>query len=132
MASIFKSKKIESEKDLESRLVREVIKRGGMCVKHTAQFHAGMPDRIVLLPYHTIAFVEVKSTGEIPRPLQTATIKQLSELGFNTWLIDSTAQLERFLIVMDTRLARLKAKIEASNSEPSFDSLNKLADHFQK
>lgn len=132
MSALFKKKTTESEKDLEARLVREVTKRGGMCIKNTAQFHAGMPDRTVLLPYHTIAFVELKSTGAEPRPLQTATLKQLYELGFNAWLIDSTPQLERFLVVMDNRLRRLKAKVEASTSEPSFDSLNKLADHFQK
>ena len=56
-------KKTESEKDLEARLVAEVRKRGGMCIKQTSQFHRGLPDRLVLLPYHTQAFVELKSSA---------------------------------------------------------------------
>ena len=73
----------ESEKDLEARLVKEVETRGGMAIKLTSQFHRGLPDRLVLCPYHTMAFVEMKSTGKKPTALQDATPQRLRSMPSN-------------------------------------------------
>lgn len=94
----------ESEKALEARLVSEVRKRGGVAVKLTSQFHRGLPDRLVLLPYHTIAFVEMKSTGEKPTALQVAAHEKLRQMRFTVRVIDSTETLDAFLASIDTRL----------------------------
>lgn len=106
-------KKMESEKDLEARLVAEVRKRGGMCIKQTSQFHRGLPDRLVLLPYHTQAFVELKSTGRLPTALQMKCMKQLRDLSFFVYIVDSTESLDVLLEKLDTRLARCRAREEA-------------------
>lgn len=60
----------ESEKKLEADLVEGCRRRGGMAVKLTSQFHRGLPDRLVLLPFRTVCFVELKSTGEKRTALQ--------------------------------------------------------------
>lgn len=94
----------ESEKDLEARLVKEVEKRDGMAIKLTSQFHRGLPDRLVICPYHTLAFVEMKSTGKKPTALQEATIQRIKSMRFATRVIDTTEQLDEFLADLDERL----------------------------
>jgi len=101
----------ESEKTLETRLVSEIKARGGIALKFTSQFHRGIPDRIVLLPHRTIAFVEMKSTGEGPGPLQVRAMRMLVSLGFRCFVIDSTDSLDEFLAKMDSRLARINQEL---------------------
>lgn len=125
----------ESEKTLEIRLVNEVRKRGGMALKLTSQFHRGMPDRLVLLPYHTIAFVEMKSTGEKPSRLQEAAISQLIGFKFTVRVIDSTESLEAFLTSIDARLAeqgRIAEEIAKRKKDAAHDFLRQLkADRYK-
>ena len=77
------------EKVLEGKLVAEVKRRGGICPKWVSPGTDGMPDRIVLMPGRHFAFVEVKAPGEKPRPLQEARHRQLRELGFAVYVLDS-------------------------------------------
>lgn len=125
----------ESEKTLEIRLVNEVRKRGGMALKLTSQFHRGMPDRLVLLPYHTIAFVEMKSTGEKPSRLQEAAISQLIGFKFTVRVIDSTESLEAFLTSIDARLVeqgRIAEEIAKRKKDAAHDFLRQLkADRYK-
>lgn len=102
--SKFMTRKQESEKDLEARLVKEVEKRGGMAIKLTSQFHRGLPDRLVLCPFHTLTFVEMKSTGKKPTALQEVTIQRIKSMRFATRVIDTTEQLDDFLAELDERL----------------------------
>lgn len=97
-------RKCESEKDLEARLVKEIEKRDGMAIKLTSQFHRGLPDRLVICPYHTLAFVEMKSTGKKPTALQEATIQRIKSMRFAARVIDTTEQLDEFLADLDERL----------------------------
>ena len=60
----------ESEKRLEANLRDRLRALGGLALKLPAIHHAGLPDRLCLLPDGVAFFVEVKSTGEKPRPLQ--------------------------------------------------------------
>lgn len=92
-------------------MVSEIKKRGGLALKFTSQFHRGIPDRIVLLPFHTMSFVELKSTGESPTKLQESAINKLIGLGFKCWVIDSHERLDAFLEVMDRRLRKCEKKI---------------------
>ena len=99
-------RKQESEKTLEARLVSEVRRRGGMAIKLTSQFHRGLPDRLVVLPYHTLAFVEMKSTGKKPTDIQEHALGELRRMKFTTRVIDSTETLDEFLAAIDLRLAQ--------------------------
>lgn len=81
------------EKEIEKRLVAEVKKKGGICPKFVSPGYAGMPDRIILLPKGKIAFVELKASGQKPRPLQVARHKILMGLGFRVYIIDGTEQI---------------------------------------
>ena len=104
----------ESEKDLEKALVSGVKRRGGMAVKLTSQFHRGLPDRMVLLPYRTICFVELKSTGAKRTKLQEVAAEQLGTLGFRTFVVDSSEAMWEFFQKMDKRIARIDKAIGAN------------------
>ena len=108
----------ESEKTLEARLVREIEARGGMALKYTSQYHRGIPDRIVLMPYGRIYFVELKSTGKTPTKLQVHAMRQLQERGFIAWVVDDTAKLEQFLLTVDVDQFLLTVDVDQGYFRP--------------
>lgn len=81
------------EKTIEQKF-REAVKAvGGVAVKFTSPGWDGMPDRLALLPGGRMAFVEVKSPGKKPRPLQEARHRQLRRLGFRVYVLDDEGQI---------------------------------------
>lgn len=81
------------EKTIEQKLAAAVKRCGGISPKFVSPGFDGMPDRIVLLPYGRLAFVEVKAPGEKPRPLQEARHKLLGQLGFKVYVLDDEEQI---------------------------------------
>lgn len=81
------------EKTLERKLVEAVKEMGGIAPKFVSPGFDGMPDRLVLLPFGRIGFVEVKRHGEKPRPLQESRHGMLRRLGFKVYVIDSIEQI---------------------------------------
>lgn len=85
------------EKVIEQKLVQAVKLRGGSCPKFTSPGFDGMPDRLVLMPKGRAGFVEVKSKGEKPRPLQLARHRLLKSLGFKVFVLDDPEQIENII-----------------------------------
>lgn len=81
------------EKTIEQKLVKAVKAMGGIAPKFTSPGFDGMPDRLVLIPYGRIAFVEVKAPGEKARPLQLARHRLLRGLGFKVYVLDNEEQI---------------------------------------
>lgn len=81
------------EKTVEAKLVKAVKAEGGICPKWVAPGFDGMPDRIVLLPYGKMAFVEVKAPGKKARPLQEARHEMLRSLGYRVYVLDQPEQI---------------------------------------
>lgn len=81
------------EKEIEQKLVKAVKLRNGICPKFTSANYNGMPDRLVLLPYGKLAFVELKAPGKKSRALQLSRHKFLRRLGFNVFMIDDKEQI---------------------------------------
>jgi hypothetical protein len=92
-----KIEKMESEKLLERNLREKVKKMGGWAVKFWAISTVGFPDRITLSPNGKINFVELKSEGKKPTPIQASVHRKLEALGFNVFVIDTTEKLNDFL-----------------------------------
>lgn len=65
------------EKKLEVKLLNAVKKDGGIALKLVSPGYAGLPDRLILIAYGKIGFVEVKAPGKKPRPLQIVRHQQL-------------------------------------------------------
>lgn len=78
-----------SESDIERRLVAEVRKAGGMCLKFTSPSTRGVPDRIVLMPGGVMRFVELKAPGRKPTRLQRIMHERIMALGFRVAVVDS-------------------------------------------
>ena len=85
------------EKEIETKLKKKIKRIGGLALKFISPGHAGVPDRIVLLPNGNAVFVELKAPGKPLRPLQLKRKKQLENLGFKVYIIDSHKAVERFL-----------------------------------
>ena len=77
------------EKLIETALVKAVKKKGGLCLKLVSPSFVGIPDRLVLMPYGKIGFVEVKTTGIKPRSVQVKRMSQLQQLGFKVFVLDN-------------------------------------------
>jgi len=86
-----------NEKSIEQKLVLAVKGMGGIAPKFVSPGFDGMPDRLILLPGGSVAFVEVKAPGNKPRPLQLARHKLLRDLGFKVYVLDSVAGIETIL-----------------------------------
>jgi hypothetical protein len=50
-----------TESQIETRMVRMVRERGGMCLKFVSPSNPGVPDRIVITPAGQTIFVELKT-----------------------------------------------------------------------
>lgn len=85
------------ETTIESNFVKQVKAMGGMAIKLISPNFAGLPDRLVLLPHGRMFFVELKATGQKPRPLQIAVHRKLRELGFTVYVIDSNEKVKELL-----------------------------------
>ena len=77
------------EKNIETRLVTEVRRRGGLAPKFVSPGLDGVPDRLILLPDGNFAFAELKAL----RPLQALRKRQLEKLGFRVFVIDDTEKI---------------------------------------
>ncbi|MEY8321972.1 VRR-NUC domain-containing protein [Lachnospiraceae bacterium 46-61] len=85
------------ESTIESNFVKQVKAMGGMAIKLVSPNFAGLPDRLVLLPHGRMFFVELKATGQKPRPLQIAVHRKLRKLGFDVYVIDSNEKVNELL-----------------------------------
>ncbi len=81
------------EKTIEIKLTNTVKSMGGVALKLISPGFDGVPDRLVLLPYGKLAFVELKAPGKRLRPLQEKRKRQLEALGYLVFCIDGAEQI---------------------------------------
>ena len=87
---------VTDEKTIEGYFTRKVKERGALAWKFVSPGHAGVPDRIVLLPGGKCCFAEIKAPGRKPRKLQKAVMERLKKQGFDVWVIDSHDKVREF------------------------------------
>ena len=90
-------KHIDGEKVVERKLVELVKINGGMCIKLLCDQLIGLPDRMCLFPGHKIVFVELKTTGQKPKRIQTYMHNKLRTLGFRVEVIDTVESVVNFI-----------------------------------
>ena len=96
-----------AEKKLERKFVESVRMMGGLAIKQGAapgSGIAGLPDRLALIPGGVSCFVEFKSTGQKPDPLQDLTIRKLRKMGFIVFVCDNVEALDGILSFLISRL----------------------------
>ena len=86
-----------NEQTIEKRLKKEIELIGGKALKFVSPGMQGVPDRLLLLPDGVAIFVELKSPGKKLRPIQELRRKQIEELGFDYWLVDSYEEIESLI-----------------------------------
>lgn len=91
------NKSIMCENSIERRLVTEVERVGGWCLKLPAIHNAGLPDRICLFPGGRILFVELKAPGKKPREIQLFMHRKIRALGFRVEVVDTPEQIKKII-----------------------------------
>lgn len=92
---------MESEKDTEAYLAREVRAHGGRSYKWVSPGCAGVPDRIVIKPGGGVFFVETKSEGRTSTPQQRKRQAELQALGCNVYADVDTKEKVREVIELE-------------------------------
>lgn len=77
------SKNTTCENSIEKRLVTEVERVGGWCLKLPAIHNAGLPDRLCLFPGGEVVFVELKAFGKKPRKIQDINAPETESNGLS-------------------------------------------------
>jgi hypothetical protein len=84
------------ESDIEKHLIKRVAERGGHAYKFRSPQRNGVPDRICILPRHSIIFCELKAPGEAPRPDQAREHQRLRDLGCKVLVLDTKQQVDHY------------------------------------
>lgn len=85
------------ECDIEAYLVTRCRRVGALCYKWTSPGHAGVPDRICVLPSGQVVFVELKAPGKKPTHAQLREHARLREYKQKVVVIDSIESVEELL-----------------------------------
>ena len=86
-----------SEKQIEKKLVSAVRKSGGLALKFVSPGYDGVPDRLILIAYGKVGFVEVKAPSKKPRALQLKRHRELRKLGFKVYVLDNPDDIEKII-----------------------------------
>lgn len=88
------------ESELECKFKQQVEKEGAKVLKFVSPGLAGVPDRVILTYGAKTYFAEIKRPGQHLRPLQVYRKKQLEELGYKVFVIDSVTAISDFIEFM--------------------------------
>lgn len=89
--------KKESEKQVEAYLVDRVKMQGGIAYKFISPGHAGVPDRLVVMPGMAPVFVELKTLYGGLSPLQKKEVQRLEMLGQSVEVAHSCEEVDEIL-----------------------------------
>ena len=87
------------ERDIEKRLIQKIKAIGGKAYKFVSPGHAGVPDRIVILPGGKVFFVELKTDIGKLTPLQDKQINCLRKLNANVVVLRGESAVDDFVKV---------------------------------
>ena len=84
----------------EEKLRKGIERLGGLCWKFTSPSRSGVPDRICVLPFGMVWFVELKSeTGKLTAQ-QTLAQSLLADRGAQVKTLKGEAEVESFLCAL--------------------------------
>lgn len=86
-----------SEKEIEKYLVKQMKALGLPCLKYSNQNQTGYPDRLIVLPYSRVMWVELKSRGKKPTLIQENRMAELKNMLHDVLVIDSKAGVDRMV-----------------------------------
>lgn len=86
------------EKDIEKRLIKGVESLGGRAYKFVSPANRGVADRLVVLPYGRVWFVEVKTEHGKLSPLQEVFRREVQGMGCNYVCLYGAEDVDRWLL----------------------------------
>lgn len=86
-----------AEAEVETRLVHEMSKMGGLCLKYFNPAQVGYPDRLCMLPDGVTFWVELKSPIGHERKIQKLRMESLKKLGQTVYVAHTCAEVEEIL-----------------------------------
>lgn len=116
----------ESEKSIERYLVERARECGALALKYYNPYSTGWPDRVVLMPHGQIVWVELKSRGEKPRPLQAHRAACLRDRGHRIYTCDTKEMADRMSLEELTGATMwLKDQMGSDDAKPADDKKKK-------
>lgn len=88
------------ENRVEATLRDEIKRMGGWALKLLPSV-SGLPDRIVLLPWGRLYFVELKSPTGTVKPHQTVIHNRLRRLGFEVYVLSTPDAVKEWVAQLD-------------------------------
>lgn len=85
------------ESDVEQYLHEQIELRGGTTRKWTCPGHAGVPDRVCILPENVIFFVEVKSKYGTLQSNQIREHQRLRDLGCSVFVVEGHSDVNKLM-----------------------------------
>ncbi len=93
------------EKDIEDYLVQEIKDRGGECIKIETSSERGWPDRLCILPYGIVFFVETKKPkGGVVSRYQANVLGRINGLGAHAYVAHTRKVVDAILNEFDKRI----------------------------
>jgi len=109
MTFVLKSLKHELlEKDIETALCKAIRKLGGIPYKFTSPANRSVPDRLCVMPYGVVVFIECKRPKATTTQLQQATIDKLKLLGHRATTVSTLAEVNRVILWIRTLMEGAK------------------------
>lgn len=90
------------EKKIETYLIKQVEKRGGMCVKFVPQHFAGFPDRLIYMPngVHLLGELKAPHIKGVDK-LQKIVHAKLRKLGFWVEVLPTKESVDALMDTLD-------------------------------
>lgn len=85
------------ESSIESKLVRMVRERGGLCFKFVSPGNPGVPDRIVITPAGRTVYVELKTEVGRLAAIQRWQHEELRKRGADVRTLKGLEQVKAFV-----------------------------------
>lgn len=85
------------ESSIESKLVRMVRERGGLCFKFVSPGNPGVPDRIVITPVGRTVYVELKTEVGRLAAIQKWQHEELRKRGADVRTLKGLEQVKAFV-----------------------------------
>lgn len=88
---------MERERDIESRLRKQIEDMGGLFWKFTSPGNDGVPDRIAIFPDGRIVFVELKTARGVVSRIQSYQISRLVTMHQQVCIVRGVTGMMAFL-----------------------------------
>lgn len=85
------------ESSIESKLVRMVRERGGLCFKFVSPGNPGVPDRVVITPAGRTVYVELKTEAGRLAAIQKWQHEELRKRGADVRTLKGLEQVKAFV-----------------------------------